>query len=418
MSDVAIGRPSDTGIFRARTVGLLLALGLLGFLGMVVLGAYAPDLRSGRNGGGHALSNAATGYSAIVTLAEATGRKPRILRNPREFDTEDLLVATPERASVNISDARTEREDRPTLFVLPKWETAADPDREDWVRKAGLMPVEEPIGVLSPEYRFTMKQVRTKGEWLVSEGVPASIRFRAPRDLQVITGLETDTARAGNEAYRAAHSITPLIVDGKGGIVLAQLGQEPLFVLADPDLLNNMGMRDLRQAGSALALLDWLNANPPEGIAFDVSFNGFGHSRSPLKLMFEAPFSAMTIAIVATLLLVGIRAFGRFGAIRPRERAIAFGKAALVDNSAALVSKARREARMGARYAAVVRERAARAFGAPGHLRDAALDDYLDALRGTHRFTELVAAAEAATDRQAMLEAAQALHAWKGEKTR
>ena len=44
---------------------------------MLVLGAYAPDLRSGHNGGAHALSNAATGFSGLVRLAEATGRNPR-----------------------------------------------------------------------------------------------------------------------------------------------------------------------------------------------------------------------------------------------------------------------------------------------------------------------------------------------------
>ncbi|HJT41011.1 MAG TPA: hypothetical protein VJ762_11830, partial [Sphingobium sp.] len=92
MSDIAVARQTSQGaLFRGRTVALLLAIGIAGFVGMLLLGAYAPDLRSGRNGGAHALSNAVTGYSALVKLAEATGRHPRILRDPRQFDTEDLL---------------------------------------------------------------------------------------------------------------------------------------------------------------------------------------------------------------------------------------------------------------------------------------------------------------------------------------
>ena len=52
---------------------LITSIGVFAFIAMLVLGAYAPDLRSGRNGGAHALSNAASGFSGLVRLAEATG---------------------------------------------------------------------------------------------------------------------------------------------------------------------------------------------------------------------------------------------------------------------------------------------------------------------------------------------------------
>ncbi|KEQ51634.1 DUF4350 domain-containing protein [Sphingobium chlorophenolicum] len=408
MSDLAIGRPDGQGtLFRARTVALLLAIGIAGFIAMLVLGAYAPDLRSGRNGGAHALSNAVTGYSGLVKLAEATGRHPRILRDPRQFDTEDLLVVTPETGAVDISAALQERITRPTLFILPKWRTVPDADHGGWARYRGLLPLFEPIGVLAPEYRFTMRQYRSGGGLLTSHMDFG--RFWAPRPIQTITGLQRD---AGKD-----RRLTPLLTDKSGGIVLARIGEGPLYVLADPDLLNNRGMKQLDQASAALTLLDWMNSTGAGGIAFDVSMNGFGHSRSPLKLLFEPPFLAMTLAIAAALLLTGLHALGRFGPVRPRERAIAFGKAALVDNSALLIRKAGREARLGGRYAAAVRDRAARAFGAPARFRDGALDDYLDALKGRRRFTDLAQAADAATNRHGLLEAAQALHDWQGEKT-
>lgn len=411
MSDVA-GNSAGDGLFRGRTVALLLALGIFGFIGTLLLGAYAPDLKSGRNGGAHALSDAATGFSGLVTLAQATDRNPRIVRDPHLFNTEDLLVITPESGATNISTALEGREAKPTLFVLPKWRTTPDPEHSGWVRRSGLLPLYEPIGVLAPGYRFTMRH-RSGGVPLESDFLPGKIRLRSPRPLQVITGMQ-----ANQDADGHAPVLHPLITDGRGGTVLAQLGDGPLYVLADPDILSNIGMRDVTNAASALALLDWMNSNPPSGIAFDVSMNGFGHSQSPLKLLFEPPFLAMTLAIAAALLLAGVHAFGRFGPIRPRQRAIAFGKAALVDNSAALIRKAGREARMGGRYAAVIRERAAIAFGAPARLRDGALDAYLDALKGTHTFTDLAAAAEAADNRQSLLDAARALHAWQKEKIR
>jgi hypothetical protein len=97
---------------------------------------------------------------------------------------------------------------------------------------------------------------------------------------------------------------------------------------------------------------------------------------------------------------------------------VAFGKAALVDNSALLIRKAGREARLGGRYAAAIRERAARFFGAPARLPDGALDQYLDSLKGKQRFTDLMQAADAASDRHSLLDAAQALHDWQGDKSR
>jgi hypothetical protein len=231
--------------------------------------------------------------------------------------------------------------------------------------------------------------------------------------LQVITGLEK-----GDKQSPQWRKLTPIITDSLGNMVLVQVGEGPLFVLADPDILSNRGMKDMGQAASALVLLDWLNSNPPDGILFDVSMNGLGHSTSPLKLLFEPPFLAMTLAIVAALLLAGVNAFGRFGPIRPRQRAIALGKTALVDNSAALIRKAGREGRLGGRYAAAIRERAVRIFGVPARLREAALDTYLDGLKGSSRFTDLVRAADEADDRRSLLDAAQALHAWQGEKIR
>jgi hypothetical protein len=417
MSDIAIGPKAGEGaLFRGRTVALMLAIGIAGFVGMLVLGAYAPDLRSGRNGGAHALSNAATGYAGLVKLAEATGRHPRIVRSAHDFETEDLLVVTPESGSTDVSEVLRQRPTRPTLFVLPKWQMAPDDDHQGWARYRGLLPLFEPIGVLSPGVRFTMRQYRSGGGVLRADGVPG--RFWAPRPIQVITGLE----RGNKQQDDNWRDLTPLLSDGRGGIVLARLGQGPLYVLADPDLLNNRGMKELGQARAALDLLDWMNSTGAEGIAFDVSMNGLGRSRSPLKLLFEPPFLAMTLAIVAALLLTGLHAFGRFGPPRARMRAIAFGKAALVDNSALLIRKAGREARLGGRYAAAIRERAARAFGVPARLRNgdagAALDVYLDSLKGPSRFTDLARAAQAAEDRHGLLEAAQALHDWQGEKNR
>jgi hypothetical protein len=412
MSDIAIGgSPAAPSLFRLRTVVVLLAVGILGFIGTVVLGAYAPDLRGGENGGAHALSNAATGYSALVALAQATDRHARITRSPDAFNTEDLLVVTPEDGATDISAVLRSRLARPTLFILPKWKTVPDPRHPGWVRKAGLLPPGEPIGVLAPGIRFNIVIFRPDNALLLGEGLPSGIRLRAPPMAQAITGMTATPREDGSTP-----TLYPLITDSAGHVLLAQIGEGPLYVLADPDLLANQGLKDVEAARSALLLLDWLNSNNPEGIAFDVSLNGLGVTRSPLKLLLEPPFLALTLTIVAALILAGWYATARFGPLARRERAIALGKTALVDNGAMLVRKARREAAMGTRYAAMARERAARVFGAPARLRDAALDAYLDALGGLAAFTDLARDAEQARDRASLLDAARALHQWHIEK--
>jgi hypothetical protein len=403
MSDITIGKGEADGTFRTRTVILILAIGVLGFVGMLVLGAYAPDLRSGRNGGAHALSNAAVGFSGIVQLARATGRNPQIVRDPHMMGGEDLIVFTPDVGTQDISLGINGRSAKPTVFIFPKWQVMGDPAHTGWVRYVGVKSAEDPEAVLAPTHKLKVFRHASGGRPLITTGnLPAEIRFTAPRPVQTISGAD----------------VHPLITDEAGRAVVAQLGEGPLYVIADPDLLNNLGVSDAHQAASALALLDWMNSSGSKEIDFDVTVNGLGHSRSPLKLAFDPPFLAMTLAIVAAVLLAAWQATARFGSPRRPERAIAFGKAALIDNTATLVRKAGRQATLGARYVDVIRDRAAIVFGMSPRLRDAALDAQLDRLDGRARFTELAEAARTAKDRHSALSAARALHRWLWEKTR
>ncbi|WP_354286603.1 hypothetical protein [Sphingomonas sp. UYEF23] len=403
MSDVTVSGASGANAFSVRTVAILLAVGIFAFIAMLVLGAYAPDLRSGRDGRAHALSNAAVGYSGIVRLAEATGRNPQIVRNPRQLAGEDLVVLTPESGATDMTKALAARGAKPTLVILPKWRTSVDPTHTGWARFVDFRDVDDVERVLAPQYKLKVTRYASGGRPLRAlSWMPRSIAFAAPRPVQTITGLD----------------VRPILTDADGHVVLGQIGGGPLYVLADPDLLSNIGMRDPAQARAALELLDWLNSTGAKTITFDVTLNGFGASPSPLKLLFDPPFLAMTLTLAAAVLLAGVQATARFGPARRRARAIAFGKTALIDNAAALVRKAGRQGRLGPRYVDLVRERAGGVFGVPARLQGEAVDGYLDGLRGRARFSALAAEAQAARDPRAMLAAAQALHHWLWEKTR
>jgi hypothetical protein len=118
-------------------------------------------------------------------------------------------------------------------------------------------------------------------------------------------------------------------------------------------------------------------------------------SRNLLRAMFEPPFLAMTLALLVRPLLAGLYGVGRFGPARRPVRAIPFGKAALVENSAGLVRLAGREVRLGAAYADLVRDEAARAGAAPPHLQGEALEAYLDRRAAARRRDQPHAAQDA-----------------------
>jgi len=403
MSDVAM-RPesgSGDGAFNPRMMLLVTAIGSLAFIAVLVLGAYAPDLRSGHNGGSHALSNAATGFGGLVQLAEETGRKPVIIRAVADLKNEDLAVITPEDGSANLSKILDARGPRATLVVLPKWSTFPDQNHPGWVRVARLAFPGDPEQVLAPGLELRIKRSKGHGEPLRNLGpaVPKDLQFLAPAVVQSMTG----------------GGLKPLITTPAGEIVLGQVGARNLYVLSDPDLINNHGMGDQRQASSALALLDYLNSTDSESVLFDVTANGLGHSKSPLKLAFDAPFLAVTLTIFAAMLLAAWQALVRFGPVRRRQRAIAFGKAALVDNSAALIRKAGREAHLGGRYVEVVRERAVDLFRLPPALAPDALGAKLEALNPNHSFSAAAEAATSARDRSELVGAAQSLNQWLEE---
>jgi hypothetical protein len=402
MSDVAMQpRTAGEGAFNAATMLLITAIGSLAFIAMLVLGAYAPDLRSVHNGGSHALSNAATGFSGLVRLAEETGRKPVIVRSQSDLKNENLAIITPDHGTTDLNKILEARGPRATLIVLPKWQTIADPKNSGWVRVVRLLPASDPERTLYPATPLNITRSKGDGEALLSNPVDAlhDLHFLAPAVVQTMSG----------------NGLQPLITTSQGQVVLAKLNQGNLYVLSEPDLINNHAMGDERQAKAALALLDYLNTTGNDGILFDVTANGLGHSKSPLKLAFDAPFLAVTLTIFSAMLLGAWQALVRFGPVERRERGIAFGKAALVDNSAALIRKAGREAHLGSRYVDLIRERAISLFHLPARLEPEALDARLEGLNPNRSFASAAEAAKNARSREELLGAAKSLNQWLEE---
>jgi hypothetical protein len=391
----------DSGPFSARTIAALVAAGIVAFAAFVVLAAYAGDFRTGRDGRGHALSVSGIGFAGLVELIGYAGGTATIVRSERGLDREDLLVAIVEESTdaARIKALIDSRGAKATLIVLPKWLVMADQSHPGWVKRIALLPgamVASRLSSLAP-----MKLIRTRGSGRTATGL-GLLENISPPVPAIAQGLE-------------GKGFTPLLAAPNGGALLGRYGDRPIYILADPDLMNDLGLKDPGTARAALATLDTLNATGARTIAFDVTLNGLGASPSPLKLMFEPPFLALTLALFAAALLAGLHGAFRFGPERREARAIAYGKSALVENSAALIRMARREHRVGPAYADLVRDLAARDSAAPPRLEEAALDSYLDRISPASGpvFTALAARIRAAGDSAELLAAARALFLWK-----
>ena len=420
----------------ALVVGAVLA-GFLALIAYVVLGAYESDFQDGDDGGAHALSKSAVGFSGLVVLLNDIGRPATIARGDVAGAgmQNAIMILTIDHGdpTTDLSELATTRTfPGPVLEVLPKWETQPTLHR-GWVEKTGLRQVDVDtwIGPGPPPEAgqtsdsdaqkpadATADKNRPKIEFANVVGKARHVLHYAGADatsVQVATG-EIENFRT----FKSAPGWKPIIVDETGATVLAESERGSAFALSDPDLINNHGIADLDTARAGLYVLSAVSPQGP--VFFDVTLNGFERARSALKLMFQPPFLAATLCAIAAALLMIWHAAVRFGAARRVARELAMGKQVLADNQAGLIRMAHREHRMGGRYATVVRSLAARAVGAPRDLAGSALDAFLDRLgekgRTTERLSQLHAAAEQAGNNTELMDAAARLHRWRLEMTR
>jgi hypothetical protein len=193
-------------------------------------------------------------------------------------------------------------------------------------------------------------------------------------------------------------------------------GLYPVVVVFEPDLLNNFGFARRENALYALRLFEAAAEDAPRKVTFDLSFNGFARKPNLVTLAFTPPFLAATLCFLLAALIVGWRAFLRFGGARAALPPIAYGKAALVANAGGLIRRSGRLHLLAAPYAALVRERLVRALGLPRHAAPSAAEAAIDralAVRApdARPFSAAAAALRAARRPIDLLRGAQDLHA-------
>jgi hypothetical protein len=379
----------NTAAFTQRGVLALVLFGALAFVA-ALYGLSAATGGSANDGNAHAGGKGLNGFAGLVALLDADGFDVGKVRDPSGLAQPGLLVLTP---PADIDGAKIEkivsarRRIGPTMVITPKWlalKSQSLTAKRGWVILGEVNPPQwkgfaDDIGLEAKKPSTPAARIwRTPGK-----------SGRLPSPSAVLTGR--------------GRGLIPLVLDGDGGQLAALYPDEgaypalydfagvpstvagsdkalfPLILVFEPDLLNNWGLADQRTALMARSLVVATSGGKREPVLFDLTLNGYGHTRSLLDLAFRPPYLAATLCLLLAALATGWRAFVRFGPPRLRTRTIALGKTALVDNSAGLIRRAGRLRLVTRPYAAMMRERIALALRLPRGLDAAATEAAIDA---------------------------------------
>lgn len=353
--------------------GAVLAVVLVGFAAFIAMLYFIGAGDTGgddSSGSAHANSRGLHGYAALAELLEAEGYDVEKSRGGEGLDTSDLLILTPALYAEpdELGKVLKDREYLgPTLVILPKWMVGritgelSDEDKErvrgDWVQL---------IGTNYPEW---------------TADLPAPLAFTSrSEDLEKGAspnwgglGLQGTLPTQQINYTEQSDTIDPLIVDAEGHVLAFHLIGAPgtdyyenahwVTFVVEPDLMNNYGLSDASRAAAALAIVREAGYSDVQRVTIDMTLLGYGGSTNLLTLAFQPPFLAATLCLILAMLIVGWRAFLRFGPSATSEQEFAFGKRRLVINGAGLIVRARRLGLLADPYVKLVERRLARMLG-------------------------------------------------------
>jgi hypothetical protein len=352
---------SGAAPFAVRTVAILIAVAVFSFGAIMVLAGWSPELRDRDRAGDHPFSTSAIGYNGFIRLLEAQGYPVETSRFKSNLDGHyGLMVLTLSPRGMSKALEDYEPQDG-TLIVLPKWSGMVDWTNPSRLKDTDLAN-ESSIDALLDALDIDAEIVRTD--------VPQRVSTPFGR-MALKPDLEMQLVRSDD--------LTPIVAT-RNGALLAQILGRDIYILADPDMINTFGLAERENARFAMQMINMMRYSDDEPILFDATLHGFNQSENLLQMMFDIPFLAVTLVALAAALLLGWAASIRFGPPARETRAIALGKQALADNSAGLVSMARRETRMAPGYLSLIRRRLARQIGAPRNLTEAQLSELFDRL--------------------------------------
>jgi hypothetical protein len=304
------------------------------------------------------------------------------------------------------------------LVVLPKWWTTPSSSHKEWANDVNLVPTEDVAAVLE-KLSLDEAMVARADEPIAPVAVPGD---PLPGMLPEVT-IQHAAQTLDGGYFEDSLAADP---GGTAGTLVGwtTVGDTRVTVLTDPDVMNNHGLDEGKNARFLVGLVDKLRNGGP--VVFDEIAHGYTLEPSIWKLMFQWPLVLATLQALICILVIVAATAGRFGPPARTERPYAAGKDFLIRNTAALLRYGGHDAEALYRYFTVTVQQVRAVLHAPRDLNPEQLSKWLErirvARRGTIALPELEQWVEAASSDPALArripEVAMRIHRWRQEMTR
>jgi hypothetical protein len=370
----------------------------------VVLTVIGDDLGDRRSAGVDGYSVSAIGHRGLVQLLEKLDVPVVVSRSDSAARARHglLIIAEPaigdasSRARLAALAGAAPR----VLVVLPKWYGSVERGKR-WIEDAHLLPVGDVAAVLQALDLDDAELHRAAGP---SDGLaPGSLR-PVIREPQLV----------------ASQALTAIVADPRGDRLLGRRDRDDseLYLLSDPDVLNNFGLRHPENARFVFQLIDGLRDGGP--VVIDETLHGYARTPSLVHALLGFPLVLATLQVLVCAVLVVWAAMVRFGPRRAAPPPIAPGKDFLIRNTAALLHYGGHHAHALRRYLALSVAAVRHALHAPA-LPPSAMTAWLERVRvvrgGRIALAELERDVETADSPARVVDAADAVYRWRMEMT-
>jgi hypothetical protein len=395
-----------TNPFSRTTLIVVIAVAAVSLGVTVALTIVGDDLGERRSAGVDGYSVSAIGHRGLARMLEKLDVPVVVSRNNSGDKARHglLIIAEPtvtdeasrERLIKLLASAPN------TLLVLPKWFGSTERGQA-WLSDARLLPIDEVtpvINALELDKPVTVEREAAPIAWGVDPGAPRPV-IREP---QLI----------------ATEGLSAIVTDRTGRQLLGRTTADDrtITVLADPDVLNNFGLRNADNARFAINLIDELRHDGP--VVIDETMHGYAQAPSLVRTLFRFPLVLATLQVLVCALLVVWAAMVRFGPRREAPPPIAPGKDFLIRNTAALLHYGGHHAHALRRYLQLTVAAVRHALHAPS-LAPAAMTAWLERVRavrgGTISLVTLEQAVEDAATPARVVEVADQVFRWRMEMT-
>lgn len=244
-----------------------------------------------------------------------------------------LVVAEPLRTAQIEAAMRPLLNANALLLVLPKWSGLQVNEKAGWVGEVSALPVENA--------KWALNLIAPGGE-VTRESAYVTWSANA---LNIAPSLELPVQLMRSNRLRP-------IIAAPQGMLLGEISgsTHKIWVLADPDVIDNHGLAHPENAALAVALIKALRSG--EGnVVFDETVHAFTvQTANALQLLFRFPFVVATLQGLIAVTLLLWATLGRFGASRAAPLALSAGREGLLQNMAKLVEFTGHQDMMVKRY--------------------------------------------------------------------